>query len=152
MIKPSRSSSQKCSQVAQRGTSRLFAISTRGAYSWVRKVPTAFPDCTNNVSSSLTLRGAERLECQDGLRIGRDLARALRAVPAHAVVVFLVGRGRQRVNAGGRRQQLIVGDQGGRCVLQQHVAGVEAGVPGQERRKLREESGQHPEEAALRDA
>src|ERR1700736_4283993 len=61
MIRPSRSSSQKCSQVAQRGTSRLFASSTRGAYSWVRKMPTAFPDWTSNVSSSLSRRRAAGL-------------------------------------------------------------------------------------------
>ena len=41
------------------------------------------------------LRRAERLEREDGLDVGRDLARALGTVPAHAVVVLLVGRGRQ---------------------------------------------------------
>ena len=53
MIKPSRSSSQNVSQVAQRGTSKLLAINTRGAYSCVRKMPTGFPDWTRSVSSSL---------------------------------------------------------------------------------------------------
>ena len=28
-----------------------LAMRTRGAYSWVRKIPTGFPDCTNRVSS-----------------------------------------------------------------------------------------------------
>ena len=66
MIRPSRSSSQKCSQVAQRGTSKLFAISTRGAYSWVRKMPTGFPDWTSSVSSSCSRRSAATIAWKEG--------------------------------------------------------------------------------------
>ena len=78
------------------------------------------------------LRRAERLEREDGLHVGRHLTRALRAMPTHAVVVLLVGRGRQRMHAGRRGEQLVVRRQGGRGVLKQHVAGVEARVPGEE--------------------
>ena len=52
MVSPLPSSSQKCSQVAQRGTSSALAISTRGASAWVRNTPTGLPDWTSSVSSS----------------------------------------------------------------------------------------------------
>jgi hypothetical protein len=37
--------------VAHFGTSREFAMSTRGACSVVRTMPTGLPDCTSSVSS-----------------------------------------------------------------------------------------------------
>jgi hypothetical protein len=45
------SSFQNSSQVAHAGTSIELLMSTRGASSWVRKTPTALPDCTSSVSS-----------------------------------------------------------------------------------------------------
>ena len=44
IVSPSASSRRNSSQVAQRGTSSEFAISTRGAASCVRKTPTGLPD------------------------------------------------------------------------------------------------------------
>ena len=52
MVSPAASSRQNSSQVAQAGTSSEFAMSTRGAISWVRVTPTGLPDCTSRVSSS----------------------------------------------------------------------------------------------------
>ena len=66
MIRPSRSSSRKSSQVAHLGTSRLLAISTRGAYSWVEKTPTGFPDWTSRVSSSASRRSAATMAWKAG--------------------------------------------------------------------------------------
>src|SRR5580693_5539350 len=58
-MSPLRSSSLKCSQVAQCGTRLELAMSTRGASGWVRNTPTGLPDCTSSVSSaSSVLRGA----------------------------------------------------------------------------------------------
>ncbi len=51
MVSPSDSSRRNSSQVAHCGTSSEFAISTRGAHSWVRITPTGLPDCTSSVSS-----------------------------------------------------------------------------------------------------
>ena len=52
MIRPSSSSLRNSSQLAQSPTRLEFAISTRGAHSWVRITPTGLPDCTSSVSSS----------------------------------------------------------------------------------------------------
>ncbi len=60
-MRPLRSSSWKCSQVAQCGTRFEFAISTRGASTCVRKTPTGLPDCTSSVSSSFRRRSTERI-------------------------------------------------------------------------------------------
>src|SRR5439155_4681964 len=51
MVRPSASSSQNFSQVAHAGTSIALLISTRGAHSCVRKIPTGFPDWMRSVSS-----------------------------------------------------------------------------------------------------
>src|SRR5207244_2950281 len=75
---------------------------------------------------------------------------ALGAVPTHAVVVLLVRRGRQRMHTGGHRQQLVVRDQRGGGVLQEHIARVEARVAGEEGGQLGEETGEHPKEPSLR--
>ena len=48
---PSCSSRRNSGQVAQSPTRLEFAISTRGAHSWVRSTPTGRPDCTSIVSS-----------------------------------------------------------------------------------------------------
>ena len=48
---PSASSRRNSGQVAQSPTRFEFAISTRGAHSWVRSTPTGRPDCTSSVSS-----------------------------------------------------------------------------------------------------
>ena len=51
MISPSSSSLRNSSQLAQSPTRLEFAISTRGAHSWVFITPTGLPDCTSIVSS-----------------------------------------------------------------------------------------------------
>src|SRR6476660_4321977 len=55
MVKPSCSSRRNSGQVAQSPTRLEFAISTRGAHSWVRQTPTGLPDCTSIVSSSASV-------------------------------------------------------------------------------------------------
>ncbi len=49
------------SSVAQRGTMRALAISTRGASGWVGKMPTGFPDWIKRVSSRPKVRRAETI-------------------------------------------------------------------------------------------
>ena len=44
IIRPWRSNSLKCSQLAHAGTRFEFAISTRGASEWVVNTPTGLPD------------------------------------------------------------------------------------------------------------
>src|SRR3989449_5500871 len=51
MVRPSASSSQNFSQVAHAGTSIALLMSTRGAHSCVRKIPTGLPDWMSRVSS-----------------------------------------------------------------------------------------------------
>ena len=55
-MSPSSSSRRNSSQFAQSPTRLEFAISTRGAHSWVRITPTGFPDWTSIVSSSSSVR------------------------------------------------------------------------------------------------
>ena len=52
IVSPSASSRRNSSHVAHFGTSSEFAISTRGAFSCVVKMPTGLPDCTSSVSSA----------------------------------------------------------------------------------------------------
>ena len=58
------SSRRNSGQVAQSGTRFEFAISTRGAHSWVRSTPTGRPDWTSRVSSCAQVgqRAADRVE------------------------------------------------------------------------------------------
>ena len=64
IVRPSASSRRNSSHVAQSGTRFEFAISTRGAHSWVRNTPTGLPDCTSIVSSPSSVRSVrdERVE------------------------------------------------------------------------------------------
>src|SRR3954447_3222465 len=55
MVRPIASSLRNSSQVAQSPTRFEFAISTRGAHSWVCSTPTGRPDCTSMVSSSFSV-------------------------------------------------------------------------------------------------
>src|ERR1700760_485674 len=69
MIRPSSSSLRNSSQFAQSPTRLEFAISTRGAHSWVLMTPTGLPDCTSNVSSSAGSRsGASGASCAGQVR------------------------------------------------------------------------------------
>ena len=52
MVSPACSRRRNSGHVAQSGTRLEFAISTRGAHSWVRMTPTGLPDWTSLVSSS----------------------------------------------------------------------------------------------------
>ena len=52
MVKPMASSRRNSGQVAQSPTRFELAISTRGAHSWVRRMPTGLPDWTSSVSSA----------------------------------------------------------------------------------------------------
>ena len=61
--------------LVQSGTRLEFAISTRGAHSWVRNTPTGLPDWTSSVSSPPSVRSAPTIASN----AGQD--RAARPVP-----------------------------------------------------------------------
>src|SRR5579864_1953008 len=54
------------------------------------------------------------------------------------------------MDAGRCGEQLVLGDQRGRRVLDEHIAGIQPGMSGQEGRKIGEKAGQHAEQSPLR--
>ena len=77
---------------------------------------------------------------------------ALRAaVGAHRDVVFLVGGGRDRVDAGGVGERLVLGGEGRGGDLRDHQAGLQAAVAGQERGQAGERRVHEPLDAPLAD-
>ena len=82
-MRPLRSSSLKCSQVAQCGTRFELAIKTRGASACVRKTPTGLPDCTSNVSSLSRRRSTSTIRSK--------LSQFRAALPVAAVHDEIVG-------------------------------------------------------------
>ena len=71
------------------------------------------------------------LEGQDGIEVLHDGPALAGGGGAHAHVVLLVGGGGDAVHAGGMGVDLVLGHDGGRRVLADHVAGVEAAPGGQ---------------------
>ena len=121
---PWRSSSRKCSQVAQCGTRLELAISTRGASVWVRNTPTGLPDWISSVSSSF--RRLQRLDdAVEALPVARGAADA--AID-HQLVRVLRHVGIQVVHQHAQRR---LGQPGlgaeGLAVGRADNAGVEAG-------------------------
>ncbi len=84
------------------------------------------------------LTGTQELERQDDLDVGQDLARLAGRDGAHRDMVFLVCAGRDRVGRGRVDEDLVLGNERCRRVLEQHHAAVEAGVRDEERRQPRQ--------------
>ena len=73
-MRPLRSSSLKCSHVAQRGTRFELAMSTRGASACVLNTPTGLPDWISSDSSSPRSRNAARIASKHSqLRAARPM-------------------------------------------------------------------------------
>ena len=96
-------------------------------------------------------RGHE-LEGQDGIEVLHDGAALPRGGGAHAHVILLVGGGGDAVHAGGMGMDLVLGDDGGRRILADHVAGVQAPVGSQKGGQAVRKGGvHHALQAALGD-
>ena len=83
------------------------------------------------------LGAAQELDRQHPLDVGAHLPQVHGGDRAHRDVILLAGRGRDRVDAGGVRQHLVLAHQAGGDVLGDHEAGVESAVAGQKRRLAR---------------
>ena len=84
------------------------------------------------------LRGGQQLDGDDGGGIVGHRAEPPRGVGRHAHMIFLIGRGRQAVDARGMGQGLVLRCQGGGHHLGLHEARVEPRLGHQEGRQLAE--------------
>ena len=74
------------------------------------------------------LRRGEQLDRDDGRRVARHRREPARGEGRHADVVFLVRRGRQRIDAGRMRERLVLGRERRRRDLRDHEARIDAAV------------------------
>ena len=79
------------------------------------------------------LAGGHQLVSEDVLRVLQDHLGLTGSGGAHGDDVFLVGGGGDGVDGSGVRVDLVLADHGGGSVLNDHEAGVDAGLGGQER-------------------
>ena len=75
---------------------------------------------------------SQKLDAEDRTGIGRHVEQAARTVRGHRDMVFLVGRGRDRVDARRRGALLVLGDERRRRDLRDHEAGIQPRLRRQE--------------------
>ena len=97
------------------------------------------------------LGGDHELDGKNGLSIMKHLPGFECADGAHAVVIFLVRRCRDRVDACGMGENFIFGNHRGRRILRNHKAGIQAAVLCEEARQPTERTVHHALDPPLGD-